>query len=282
MAADELHVRQVLRSRKDYYGIFGVSRNATSAEITKAYRKLSLKVHPDRNRAPGAEEAFKVASGAHTVLTDSDKRQVYDVHGEDGLKQGGGGGGGGGHRGYHQPPEDVFDLFGQLFGAHVHRTRRHHHHQQQQQHHAHPDQQAVNFVQSLFQFLPLILAFLFVNGGFWLNDEPPPPFSLSRDTSQGFTYERSTRGKDIRYFVTPQFHRALNHDRRATQSVDRQVEDTFKLSLRRKCKNEKAVQHNLRQRAAMHYGDEKRRLRQEADSLPMSNCKEYKRLFQYD
>ena len=72
---------------QDYYTVLGVQRNATPEEIKKAYRKLALQHHPDRN--PGdkaAEEKFKEASDAYQVLSDPEKRQLYDRFGIEGLK----------------------------------------------------------------------------------------------------------------------------------------------------------------------------------------------------
>ena len=96
---------------KDYYSILGVARGAPESQIKRAYRKLALKYHPDKN--PGDDKAkskFEELSNAYEVLTDEEKRQIYDRHGEEGLKQHqqGGGGGGGGHPG---------DIFSQFFGG---------------------------------------------------------------------------------------------------------------------------------------------------------------------
>lgn len=72
---------------KDYYQILGVPRNADTNEIKKAYRELALKYHPDRNQdSPDAEEKFKEASEAYSVLGNPEKRQIYDQYGIDGLK----------------------------------------------------------------------------------------------------------------------------------------------------------------------------------------------------
>lgn len=81
---------------KDYYAVLGVQRGASDDELKKAYRKLALKYHPDKNRAPGAEEKFKEIGEAYDVLSDARKRQIYDQVGEEGLKAGMGAGGSGG------------------------------------------------------------------------------------------------------------------------------------------------------------------------------------------
>ncbi len=74
----------------DYYGLLGVSRDATEADIKKAYRKLAMEYHPDRNRAPDAEAKFKEITEAYEVLRDAPKRATYDRYGEAGLRSGGG------------------------------------------------------------------------------------------------------------------------------------------------------------------------------------------------
>ena len=74
-------------AQRDYYEVLGVSRDAGEAELKKAYRKLSLQHHPDKNPGnPNAEKSFKEVSEAYEVLSDSEKRQVYDAYGLEGLK----------------------------------------------------------------------------------------------------------------------------------------------------------------------------------------------------
>lgn len=106
---------------KDYYSILGVSRNATDEELKKAYRKLALKWHPDRNKdnKKEAEEKFKDISQAYEILSDKEKRKIYDQFGEEGLQSGmdpngGGMGGMGGMGGFSFDPRD---LFSQFFGT---------------------------------------------------------------------------------------------------------------------------------------------------------------------
>lgn len=78
---------------KDYYKILGVAKTASDDDLKKAYRKLALKYHPDKNKAPGAEERFKEVAEAYEVLSDKRKRETYDQFGSDGLSAGAGGGG---------------------------------------------------------------------------------------------------------------------------------------------------------------------------------------------
>src|SRR5215218_5887766 len=68
-------------TKRDYYDVLGVARTASDDEIKKAYRKLALQFHPDRNKAPEATERFKEATEAYQVLSDSEKRSMYDRYG---------------------------------------------------------------------------------------------------------------------------------------------------------------------------------------------------------
>ncbi len=104
-------------SKRDYYEILGVEKNATADAIKKAYRRQALKYHPDKN--PGdkeAEEKFKEAAEAYEVLSDENKRARYDQYGHAGV--GGSGGFGGGGFGGGMNMEDIFSQFGDIFGGH--------------------------------------------------------------------------------------------------------------------------------------------------------------------
>ncbi len=101
-------------AKRDYYEVLGIDKNASEDDIKKAYRKIAIKYHPDRN--PGnkeAEEKFKEAAEAYDVLHDPKKRQQYDQFGFDGLNMGGFGGFSGG--GFSM--DDIFSMFGDVFGG---------------------------------------------------------------------------------------------------------------------------------------------------------------------
>ncbi|KAJ6722098.1 hypothetical protein OIU85_025108 [Salix viminalis] len=78
---EHVHLIRQINRNKDYYGILGVEKSCSVEEIRKAYRKLSLKVHPDKNKAPGSEEAFKKLCKAFKCLSDGDSRMQYDQTG---------------------------------------------------------------------------------------------------------------------------------------------------------------------------------------------------------
>ena len=103
-------------AKRDYYEVLGIDKNASEDDIKKAYRKIAIKYHPDRN--PGdkeAEEKFKEAAEAYDVLHDPQKRQQYDQFGFDGPA---GMGGFGGFSGGGFSMDDIFSMFGDIFGGH--------------------------------------------------------------------------------------------------------------------------------------------------------------------
>ncbi|MBL7917074.1 MAG: molecular chaperone DnaJ [Bacteroidia bacterium] len=104
-------------SKRDYYEILGVPKSASDDEIKKAYRKLAIKFHPDKNpNDKSAEEKFKEAAEAYEVLSNAEKRQRYNQFGHAGVG-GAAGGGQGGFSGGGMNMEDIFSQFGDIFGS---------------------------------------------------------------------------------------------------------------------------------------------------------------------
>ena len=106
-----------MAEKRDYYEVLGVQKNATDDELKKAYRKLAIKYHPDRQQGKSdeekkaAEEKFKEAAEAYDVLSNKDKRARYDQFGFAGAQGGFGGGGAG------MSMDDIFSQFGDIFGG---------------------------------------------------------------------------------------------------------------------------------------------------------------------
>ena len=99
--------------KRDYYEVLGVDKKASADEIKKAYKKMAIKYHPDRN--PGdkeAEDKFKEAAEAYEVLSDENKRARYDQFGHAGM-----GGAAGGYGGQGMSMDDIFSMFGDIFGG---------------------------------------------------------------------------------------------------------------------------------------------------------------------
>ncbi|MGN6540042.1 MAG: molecular chaperone DnaJ [Ginsengibacter sp.] len=111
--AVQINIMASTMTKRDYYEILGVNKNSTADEIKKAYRKVAMKFHPDRN--PGdhtAEEKFKEAAEAYEILSDADKRAQYDRFGHNAF----GPGRGGGFSGHGMNMDDIFSQFGDIFG----------------------------------------------------------------------------------------------------------------------------------------------------------------------
>ena len=128
-----------MANKRDYYEVLGISKSATEQDIKKAFRRLAMQYHPDRNKAPDAEEKFKEINEAYAVLSDKDKRATYDRFGFDGLNQQGftgggnpfdifneffGNGQGGVKFSFGGDDDDIGDIFGGLFGGRRRTSRR--------------------------------------------------------------------------------------------------------------------------------------------------------------
>ena len=104
-------------AKRDYYDILGVAKGADADEIKKAYRKMAIKYHPDKNEGDkAAEEKFKEAAEAYEVLSNAEKRQRYDQFGH-AANAHSANGGGGGYGGAGMNMDDIFSQFGNIFSG---------------------------------------------------------------------------------------------------------------------------------------------------------------------
>jgi tetratricopeptide (TPR) repeat protein len=232
---------------KDHYSTLGVAKSASDSDVKKAYRKLAMKLHPDKNTAPEAEASFKKVATAYQTLSDGDKRAHYDRYGEDDEGGGGGGGGnpfGGGRRrqrGAQYQEVDPDEIFRAFFGGGfepMRQTQRRGQQQQQQQGGGRQQQEAG--LPQLLQLLPILVLFLLtmLNPSSFV-EESHAPFSMKRSPAHRVKRSTSTSHvvQNIPYFVAEDFnHKYAVRDRRYLNKVEASVEQHFKHGLKEKCK----------------------------------------------
>ncbi|XP_065183135.1 dnaJ homolog subfamily B member 12-like [Sycon ciliatum] len=248
-------VKRILRA-KDYYDVLSVSKDASETELKKAYRKLALQFHPDKNKAPGADEAFKTIGTAFAVLRDTDKRRRYDQFGPEAAR--GDRAQNQGHYQHFQAGDDVTaeELFNMFFGGgypngnvrvhrrrhrgsghrqddddHVHNTffRQHHHH------HQHNGDGG----NELFRVLPLLSIFVMYLLFAISNNLSSQPYSLYFSDDHQVRRQTSTVApENVPYFVAQSFAEEYGNDPTKLRSVERQVVQDYLETLRSRCVNE--------------------------------------------
>mmetsp|Transcript_131692 Transcript_131692/g.380900 ORF Transcript_131692/g.380900 Transcript_131692/m.380900 type:complete len:384 (+) Transcript_131692:108-1259(+) len=210
-------VQRILRT-KDYYDILEVPKDSNEDVVKKAYKKLALKLHPDKNKAPGAEEAFKKLSKAVQCLTDAEKKQVYDRYGdEDRIPQQ--------HRHhYHQEFHTAEDVFAAFFGQGMFNQAHHHQHHPQ-------DAQAQRA--GPVQILPILLLVLLTAASNFASNSATVKFSLSPNAQ--YRNERSTASLDVPYYVADGFPEHYPDGTRSLAEFERQVEIHYVRNLHSEC-----------------------------------------------
>eukprot|EP00928_Gymnodinium_smaydae_P072532 TRINITY_DN55880_c0_g1_i1.p1 TRINITY_DN55880_c0_g1~~TRINITY_DN55880_c0_g1_i1.p1 ORF type:complete len:419 (-),score=76.84 TRINITY_DN55880_c0_g1_i1:154-1308(-) len=221
-------VQRILRT-KDYYEIFGLSRDAGEDVVKKAYKKLALKLHPDKNKAPGAEEAFKKISKAVQCLTDQEKKHVYDRYGdEDHVPRSQR------HHHYQQDfmtPEDLFNAF---FGGGAFHTQHHNH-----GHHGHDDNQVQRA--QLMQIMPIALIVLLTLASNLTGRHEGSRFSFSPNGQ--YVNERSTANLNIPYYVPNDFEDHYAEGTRALADFEKQVDIYYIRNLHSECDHQEKVMY---------------------------------------
>ncbi|XP_034937186.1 dnaJ homolog subfamily B member 12 [Chelonus insularis] len=250
------HVKRIKKC-KDYYEILNVTKEATDSEIKKAYKKLALQLHPDKNKAPGASEAFKAIGNAVAVLTDVEKRKQYDLYGSDEDRlQSAQSRSSHTHYNYTRGFEaDITaeELFSMFFGGgfpqqefYMRRSGgRWMRQSNAQAQHAHAQQ--ANGYTAFLQMLPvLLLIVLTMMSSFFIWD---PLYSLHPNAK--YSIQRTTQELKIPYYVKENFHTEYQGSLRR---LEISVEEEFINNLRHACYREKNHKE-LMMMKARNFGD---------------------------
>ncbi|RIA96830.1 hypothetical protein C1645_754064 [Glomus cerebriforme] len=279
----------------DFYGILGISKDASDLEVKKSYRKLALQMHPDKNGAPGADEAFKMVSKAFQVLSDPQKRAAFDENGIDPDSRNSGMPSGFGSARFNNgfangtvfadeiSPEEIFNMFFNADSNGFHsatfvgpgfRARRFRR--------ASPNGDGVQEQQSsalftFLQLLPLILLFLFSLSSNWLTPTPEQisPYSLKQTNHH--THTKYTNSLKVQYFVDPESFSSFEQNPRKLQKVEDNVEVTYVKSLTSQCNNEALYRlHRINEASGWVFRDEEKL--KEAQQIKMPNCEKLSEL----
>ncbi|XP_049863844.1 dnaJ homolog subfamily B member 12 isoform X3 [Schistocerca gregaria] len=262
---------------KDYYEILGVSKDATDSEIKKAYKKLALLLHPDKNKCPGANEAFKAVGNAVAILTDPEKRKQYDLYGseEERLQQSNRHS----HREYNYTrgfeaditADELFNMFfGTGFPSQNVYMRRGGRWQRATEAQTQNREQANGYTVFL-QMLPiLLLIVLSMMSSFFISD---PIYSLHANSK--FPVQRTTLNLKVPYFVKENFHTEYQGSLRR---LEMSVEEEYINNLRHACHREKNYRDTMIWKAR-NFGD--RDLFHRAQNIPMPHCNKLQELHAY-
>ncbi|XP_007904446.1 dnaJ homolog subfamily C member 18 isoform X2 [Callorhinchus milii] len=272
---------QRIKRCKDYYEILGVSKDADEEDLKKSYRKLALKFHPDKNCAPGATEAFKAIGNAYGVLSNPEKRSLYDRYGEKPPPT----------HSHHAnsshvyrefeadiTPEELFNMFfggrfptgnvhlytnGSATYTHFYRRRRRMNERMDE------DEEERNRTQGTYSaFVQLLPIFILVLVSLVTQlSMTNPPYSLYYKLSLGHVLPRETAHLKVTYFVDKGFEKEYQNS--ALQNVEQNVESDYIDHLQNSCWKEKHHRTDLLNLATL-YRDE--RLKQKAESLKTESC----------
>ncbi|XP_049863843.1 dnaJ homolog subfamily B member 12 isoform X2 [Schistocerca gregaria] len=274
---EQMEAVKRVKKCKDYYEILGVSKDATDSEIKKAYKKLALLLHPDKNKCPGANEAFKAVGNAVAILTDPEKRKQYDLYGseEERLQQSNRHS----HREYNYTrgfeaditADELFNMFfGTGFPSQNVYMRRGGRWQRATEAQTQNREQANGYTVFL-QMLPiLLLIVLSMMSSFFISD---PIYSLHANSK--FPVQRTTLNLKVPYFVKENFHTEYQGSLRR---LEMSVEEEYINNLRHACHREKNYRDTMIWKAR-NFGD--RDLFHRAQNIPMPHCNKLQELHAY-
>uniref|UniRef100_A0A182K7W0 J domain-containing protein n=1 Tax=Anopheles christyi TaxID=43041 RepID=A0A182K7W0_9DIPT len=277
---EQANVVKRVQKCKDFYEVLGVTQDATDSEIKKCYKKHALQLHPDKNKAPGAMEAFKSLGNAVETLTDPQKRKAYDLYRTTGGPASSyrtrtpNGGYTYGQNGFNfDGGMNTNDLFNMFFGGGFPQQQ-----QQQQQHQQHHFYRARTGRGSQYDdrnvsqpslIFGLILCFVVVSllSTFFASD---PVYSLQQTGK--FSVERRTLNLKIPYYVKNNF---LSEYQGTLARLEHSVEEDYVTYMKRACSNERSYRDAMIGRAKS-FGS--RAQFQQAQQLKMPSCEALYRL----
>ncbi|CAL7952275.1 unnamed protein product [Xylocopa violacea] len=266
-----------IKKCKDYYEILGVSKEATDSDIKKAYKKLALQLHPDKNKAPGAAEAFKAIGNAVAILTDVEKRKQYDLYGsEEERLQSSQTHQNHSHYNYtrgFEPDITAEELFSMFFGGgfpqqefYMRRSGRWARQPDVQSQHTHAQQ--ANGYTTFLQMLPvLLLILLTMMSSFFISD---PVYSLHSNAK--YSVLRTTQGLKVPYYVKENFHTEYQGSLRR---LEISVEEEYLNNLRHACFREKSYRETMMWKAR-NFGDQE--LFSKAKGIQTPSCNKIQEL----
>ena len=284
-------------SKSSHYDVLGVGKKASPEEIKKAYKKLALKFHPDKNSAPSAEAAFKAISTAFDCLNDPAKRETYDQYGHESAEQlnqnQGHPGAGAFHgfrgQGFHEvSPEEIFNIFfqgaaGPGFRAHFgraggggFRSARANRHFDEENRDDDRNTNQKSFLQQIFQLVPIILMLLMSFSSFSSNSSQPTfvlhpqgVYQLKKTTDSRYGVSPG-----IDYYVSSQFDSIYKHTDKMYR-VEKEVEGEYKVHLSQLCSQQKQIRNNKIYQANFASYETRRK----AEATPMPACTEWQKRF---
>jgi len=283
---EDVRLCKEIMGKKDYYDILGVKKESTDDEIKKAYRKLALKLHPDKNRAPHSTEAFKKVSTSFACLSDKQKRTIYDEHGtEDNFRQN--------YGQYFREeefnPEDIFEaFFGGLFmnGNNVYRQRggRVYTHvngnRGQARQRAHPNDETNRGAAAaprgasvlILQFMPFILLIvLSMLANFTLNGPATKIYSFNRSSS--YPYPEKTKVLNLQFFVGEDYLDLKKSDPYKILQLEKEIEVGEYSRQQSFCSDMKTQQRIFYQKARNSYTQgQEEYWRQKAEGVDLGSC----------
>ncbi|XP_065084671.1 dnaJ homolog subfamily B member 14-like [Ochlerotatus camptorhynchus] len=250
---EQLEAVKRIKKCKDYYEVLGITKESPDTDIKKAYKKLALQLHPDKNKAPGSAEAFKAIGNAVAILTDAEKRKSYDLYGADEQHQTTARRSRAQYeyaysRGFETEftAEELFNMFfgGNIPTQHVYMRQRRFH---RAEHHHQQNREPQSGYAAFINLLPIILLIaLSMMSSFFISD---PIYSLT--PSQKYSVARKTNQLKIPYYVKENFHSEYQG---SVGRLEASVEEEYLNNLKHSCYRERNYKETMLMKAR-NFGD---------------------------